>query len=88
MAEGEKKVKITICGGPWADRKSGKVKDALRESLGLKDEQMIVERGPGKSIKIEYINGEEVTCIMDKEGPGFFNEETPSQIVEDLREYF
>ena len=88
MAEAEKKVKITICGGPWADRKSGKVKDALRDALGLLDEQMMVERGPGKSIKIEFLQGDQCTVIMDKEGPGFFNEETPNQIVEDLREYF
>jgi len=86
--EAEKKVRVIIWGGWGFNGKSQQVSSALKAAYNLTDEQMSIERGPGKSIKVEFINGDQTTTIMEKEGPGFFTSETPNAIVEDLRSYF
>jgi hypothetical protein len=56
--------------------------------LALDDSQILIERGPGKSIKVEVEDNGDFTVLIDRSGKGFFTEQTPANIVEALRPYY
>ena len=85
--EGLKKAKITICGGEFAG-KIPVISKILSEELNLNLNQMEFVRGAFRELIVEVILNGQSHTVISRQGPGFFTNDTPTEISNALQPFF